>query len=129
MNLQVLDRRLVIVRVGSFVVGLIGGIVGLFAAFGAMAVGGLGAAFEAEGAETVIGLGWGAVVMAIVMIVGASLVMSRKNRVGKWLLLLSTIGGFIAISAFWAFAGAFGLVATILSFLNNEDAVAHTPVR
>ena len=38
-------------RVGSFVVGLIGGIVGLVAAFGAMAIGGFGAAFEAEGAE------------------------------------------------------------------------------
>lgn len=117
--------RLIDLRVGSFVVGLIGGIVGLVAAFGAMAIGGFGAVFEAEGAETVIGLGWAAVVMAIVMIVGASLVMGRKNKMGKWLLLLSTVGGFIAISAFWVFAGVLGMVATILSFLNREEAAGN----
>ena len=59
--------------------------------------------------------------MAIVMIVGASLVMGRKNKMGKWLLLLSTVGGFIAISAFWVFAGVLGMVATILSFLSKEE--------
>ena len=115
------------VRVASFVVGLIGGIVGLFAAFSALFVGGIGSALEADGAGTVIGLGWLAVVMAIVMIVGASLVMGRKKN-GRWLLLVSTVGGFIAISAFWIAAGALGLVATIMAFLNKEYLTARSTV-
>lgn len=103
-------------RIGSFVVGLIGGLVGLVAAVMALFVGGVGTALESEGAQTVIGLGWFAVLMALVMIIGASLVMGKK-KFGRWMLLISTVGGFIAVSAFWTFAGVLGLVATILAFL------------
>ena len=86
----------------------------------AMGVGGLAAAFEADGAGTVVGLGGLAVLMSILLIVGSSLVMSKRGKQGRWLLLIGTLGGFIAISIFWFLAGILGIAATILGFMNKE---------
>lgn len=108
-------------RIASFVLGLIGGIFGLFSAVSAMFVGGLGAAFEADGAKLVAGLGFAAIFMAILLIVGASLVMGRKKS-GRWLLLAGTAGGAVAVSAFWIVPGILGLVATVLAFFHRDHA-------
>jgi hypothetical protein len=108
-------------RIASFVLGLIGGIFGLFSAFSAMFVGGLGTALEAEGAELVTGLGFAAVFMGILLIVGASLIMGRRKS-GRWLLLVGTAGGAVAVSAFWIVPGVLGLISTILAFMNKETA-------
>ena len=96
------------------VLGIIGGIIGIIAAFIAMFFGGLGAAFGADGGETVIGLGFAAVFIGVAGIVGGALAKS-KPKAAFWLLLLTGIGGFVAISAAWLISGPLLLIGAFLS--------------
>jgi hypothetical protein len=98
----------------ALVLGIIGGIIGIFAAFIAMFFGGLGAAFGADGGETVIGLGFAAVFIGVAAIVGGALARS-KPKAAFWLLLLTGIGGFIAVSAAWLISGPLLLIGALLA--------------
>lgn len=108
-------------RVASFVIGLLAGLAGLVASFTTLGVGGFAAAFEADGAGTVMGLSGAAILMSILLIIGSAFVMSKRERQGRWLLLIGTVGGFFSLSIFWFFAGILGLVATILGFMVKAE--------
>lgn len=87
-------------RTAEFVLGLIGGIIGFFAAGFAIAFGGLGKALQAEGASTVSTLGWVAVLFSAIGIVGAVLVY-KHPRIAGTIMLVAGVGGLICIGAFY----------------------------
>lgn len=107
-------------RVGALVLGIIGGIIGLFAAVFALGVGGIGGAVGAEGASTVVGLGWSALLLSILGIVGGALAMA-KPRFAALLMLVAGIGGFISVSLFYIIAGPLLLVGALLAFLGRAS--------
>lgn len=106
-------------RVGALVLGIIGGIIGLFAAVFALGVGGIGSAFETEGASTVVGLGWSALLLSILGIIGGALALA-KPRFAALLMLVAGIGGFISVSLFYIIAGPLLLVGSLLAFLGRS---------
>jgi len=112
-------------QTAALVLGIVGGIFGIIAAFIAMVVGGLGAAFGADGGETVVGLGFAAVFIGVAAIVGGALAKS-KPKAAFWLLLTTGIGGFIAVSAAWLLSGPLLLIGAFLarSGAKREPAVA-----
>lgn len=100
-------------RIAALVLGIIGGIIGLFAGGAALAIGGLGSAAGAEGAGTVVGGGMGALLLSVLGIVGGALAMA-KPRLGGALMLVAAIGGFIAVSLAYLVAGPLLLVGGLL---------------
>lgn len=108
----------------ALVLGLIGGIIGIFAAMIAVFFGGLGAALEVDGGETVAGLGFLSIFLAVMGIVGGALSRGKPTAAGV-LQLIAGIGGFIAISAAWAISGPLLIVGGILALLGRpKDAPA-----
>lgn len=98
-------------RIAALVFGILGGLVGLVAAFFALGVGGLAAAFAAEGAGTVISGGLIAIVLAALGIVGGALALNRPGA-SAVLQLIAGLGGLFAIGLFWIPSAAlFGLGA------------------
>ncbi|HFR4156240.1 DUF4064 domain-containing protein [Bacillus cereus] len=108
-------------RTAEFVLGLIGGIVGIICAFVALLIGGMGAAFEADGANTVIGLGWGAVALSILGIVGSVMVRS-KAKVGGIMMTVAAIGGFICISIIYLLPGVLLLIGGLMGIFRKDKA-------
>ena len=108
-------------QTGALVLGIVGGVFGIIAALVAMFFGGLGAAVGADGGETVIGLGFVAVFLAVAGIVGGALARG-KSGASFWLLLISGVGGFVAISAAWLLSGPFLLLGALLAWLGRREA-------
>lgn len=113
-------------RTAEFVLGLLGGIFGLFAAVFAMVIGGAAeglqeAGYDTTGGDTVIGLGWLALVLSVVAIVAASLVKSR-TQISGWLLLVSGVGGFVAVSLFWLIPGVLIILSGLMALLRGRSA-------
>ncbi|MBZ4666574.1 DUF4064 domain-containing protein [Mahella sp.] len=108
-------------RTAEFVLGLIGGIIGIFSSLIALFVGGVGTVFEAEGASTVTGLGWAAALFSILAIVGAAIV-KGKPKVAGVMLLVAGIGGFISISMFYIIPGILILIAGIMALVRKPSA-------
>lgn len=106
-------------RTTEFVLGLIGGVIGIFAAMIALMIGGIGAEFGASDGNTIIALGWVAVLLAIVGIVG-SVIVKFKPKVGGILLLVSGVGGFICISAFWILSGVLLIIGGLMGVVRKN---------
>lgn len=117
-------------RIAALILGILGGLFGLGGALFALFAGGVGSAFNAEGASTVVGLGLAAIPLAILGIIGGSLSLV-KPKVAGWLMLISAIGGTIAISAGYIIGGVMLLIGAIFAFLgsrkNNKDATLIPP--
>ncbi|HLS09872.1 DUF4064 domain-containing protein [Lentibacillus sp.] len=111
-------------RTTEFVLGLIGGIIGFFAAILALFVGGVDAAFSESGSSSITGLGWSAFVFSALAIVGAVVVKSKAN-LGGILLIVSAIGGLISISMFYLISfiliGIAGLMGVFRKDKSNES--------
>jgi hypothetical protein len=84
-------------RVVELLLGLFGGISGLFGAFLVIGMGRLGEASEVPEASDFIVLGYAAIVFSIIGIIGAVLVMSKTKTAG-WLMIISAYGGLISTS-------------------------------
>jgi len=106
-------------RTTEFVLGLLGGIFGFIAAIIALAVGGIGKALGASGASTISGLGAGAILFAILGIVGAAMVKS-KARLGGIFMLVSAIGGLICISFFYSLSFVLLLIAGLMGLIKKD---------
>lgn len=106
-------------RTTEFVLGLIGGIIGIFCSFIALAVGGLGGSFGLEGASTVVGLGWVAILFSILAIVG-SVVVKSKPKLGGWFMIISAIGGLIGISAFFILPFVLIIIAGLMGVIKKS---------
>jgi len=97
-------------RTTSFVLGLIGGILGFFFALLAFVFLGIGTAF---GAENVTGLGISAIFASLVGIVGAVIV-KYHHKLGGWIMILSAIWGTISISVGYILPGLLLLLGGII---------------
>jgi len=106
-------------RTTEFVLGLIGGIFGVFGAIIALFIGGVDAAISSSGTSDIIGLGWGAVILSILGIVG-SVVVKGKAKLGGIFMLVSAIGGFICISLFYLLPGILLLIAGLMGILRKD---------
>ena len=103
----------------SFILGLIGGIVGFFSGILALAVGGLAGVFGAEGAGTVSSLGWVAIVFSILAII-SSVLIGSKRKLGGWLMIISGIAILICISLFGILPAVLLVIGGIVA-LSKKD--------
>lgn len=106
-------------RSAARILGIVGGILGLLAAFGVLFFGGLGQAFGALGAGIVVDLGWLALIASIVGIVGGVLAISKPALAGA-LMLVGGVLGFIAITLFWVPSGLLLIAGAILAFIGRR---------
>jgi len=107
-------------RIAALILGLLGGIAGLFASGFAMFVGGVGSAFAVEGAETVTGLGLAAIPLAILGMVGGAIAITRPKIAGI-LMLISAVGGLICISMVYVIPFLLLLVGAILALIGQKE--------
>lgn len=107
-------------RLIPFLLGLFGGLIGIFAAILALGVGGLGSVFGAEGASEVISLGLGAFAFSLLGIVGAAIV-NYKTKLAGWLMIIAAVGGLISISAFYIVSFVLLLLGGILTLKSKEE--------
>lgn len=112
-------------RIAALVFGILGGLIGLVAAFLALGIGGLAAAFAAEGAGTVVGGGLGAIVLAALGIVGGALALSRPG-VSAILQLIAGLGGLLAIWLFWIPSAALFGLGALTAMLGRRSSRART---
>lgn len=77
------------------ILGIIGGVLGFFAAIITLFVGGLGSAFEAEGYGTIVGLGWGGVLFSFLCIIFGALSFTGGRVISSLLLSSAILGGIL----------------------------------
>lgn len=106
-------------RTTEFVLGLIGGIFGLFGSTTALFIGGLDATFNSTGESDIIGLGWLAILFSIVAIVGSVLVKS-KVKLGGWLMIASAVGGVISVSFAYMIPAILLLIGGIMGVARKD---------
>ena len=101
-------------RIGAFILGLLGGLSGFVVTIFEAGMGGLNKAVNhtTGGLE---GLAVLVLIASILAIVGAAFMFGRP-KIGAVLTLLAMILGFVGSSIFWIFSGILLLVATILGF-------------
>lgn len=88
-----------------------------------MVIGGVGAAFEASDSGMIAGLGFAAILLAVLGIVGGAVAPSHP-KASAVIQLISGVGGFVAISAFWLLSGPFLLVGALLALLGRKTRAA-----
>ncbi|WP_323687729.1 MULTISPECIES: DUF4064 domain-containing protein [Listeria] len=103
-------------RKKEFVLGLIGGIIGILTAILVMTVGGAASLFEADGADSVTTTGFIALLFSILGLVGACIV-KKHHLLGSTFMISAALGGTISISLFYivplvlfAIAGLMGMI-------------------
>lgn len=106
-------------RIAAMILGLLGGLFGLFGSGCAIVIGAAGSALQQADGQTVTNLGWAATVFSIVGLLGSGLAMGRP-KVGGVLLLIAAVGGTISVSAAYFFAGALLLVAGLLALFAQK---------
>ncbi|WP_066638549.1 DUF4064 domain-containing protein [Desulfolucanica intricata] len=106
-------------KIAAMILGIIGGLAGLAGAVFALFVGGVGDAFGAQDASTVIGLGFAAIPLSILGIVGGAMTLAKPKFSGI-AMLISAVGGTIAISAGYLIAGPLLLIAGIMALVANR---------
>ena len=104
-------------RIAAFVLGLLGGIFGMFMALIAMAVGGTSNALEEGSGNEVVGLGFSGLLAAIVALVAVSVYFGGKlPRTMCVLLLVTAIWHVISIGGFGVPGFILLLLAAILGW-------------
>lgn len=109
-------------RTAALILGILGGVFGLFGAGAALTIGGVGGAVGAENAGTVIGGGTAALILSVLGIIGGALALAKPKLAG-WLMLISGIGGIIAIFVLYLVPGALLLVGGILALAARKASV------
>lgn len=112
-------------RVAALILGVLGGVIGLFMAGGALVIGGVGAAVGAQGASTVIGGGWLALALSILGIIGGALAMAKPKLAG-WFMVIAAVGGFISVFMAYIVAAPLLLIGGILALVSKGKATQPT---
>jgi len=108
-----------LIKIAALIIGILGGLAGLGGAIFALFVGGVGEAFNAQDASVVVGLGFAAIPLAILGVVGGALSIAKPKPAGI-LMLISAVGGTIAISAGYIIAGPMLLIAGIMALMAHR---------
>jgi hypothetical protein len=103
-------------KISALILGILGGLGGLAGAIFVLVFGGIGIVLGGEGAKTIVGLGWAAIPISFIGIIGAAMA-TTKAKIAGTLMLLSGIGGFIAISAGYLIGGPFLIIGGILALV------------
>lgn len=104
-------------RTTEFVLGLIGGIFGVFSGFLGMFIGSIDAAFN--GHSDVVGLGVGAIILSILGIVG-SVVVKGKAKLGGAFMTIAAVGGVICVSMFYILPGVLLIIAGLMGLFRKD---------
>ncbi len=107
-------------RIAALIIGILGAVAGLIGAIVVLAVGGIGVVLEAEGGGEVVGLGFGALLMSVIGLVGATLAIS-KPKLAATLMAVSAIVGLVLIFVGYILATVLLLIAALLAFLGRHS--------
>lgn len=107
-------------RTAAMVLGIVGGVVGIFASFLALIVGGVASAMHSSGGGEVVGLGYAAFFVSVVAIVGGALA-AKKPVAASVVMFITCIAGFICISAAWLLSGPLLLIGAILALVGRKQ--------
>lgn len=107
-------------RVAALILGIIGGLAGIFGGGLTFTIGGLGQVFDMEDAAMVTNLGLAAVPAGALGIIGGALALSKPKLAGI-LMLVSAIAGLIFVSALYSVAFVLLIVGAILAFLGHRS--------
>jgi hypothetical protein len=107
-------------RTTEFVLGLIGGILGVFASFMGMFVGTIDASIH--GQSGMMGLGDWALILSLIGIVG-SVTVKFKPVTGGVFMVVAAIGGFICVYMAYTLPGILLLLGGILGIFKREKNV------
>ncbi|UOR13807.1 DUF4064 domain-containing protein [Halobacillus amylolyticus] len=110
-------------RNGEFIVGLLGGIIGLFSTFFALFIGAVDAAINEAGTSVISGLGWAAFLFSTLAIVGSALVKS-KTKAGTIMMIVAALGGLVSIALFYVIPAILLLTAGIMGLVRKDKAAA-----
>ena len=113
---------MIVTRVTSLILGIIGGIAGFGGAVFALFVGGVDVAFSASGTSSIVGLGVAAILFSLLGLVGGALALN-KPKIAGIIMLIAAIGGVISVS--WGYVVAFPvlLVGGILALVSHKKRV------
>jgi len=101
------------------VLGVVGGIFGIFAALFALSLGGIGGAFGMKDAGFIANLGMSAMAFCLLGFLGAGLAMPKPTA-GGVILLLAAIGFMISVSWFAIVTTPMFLLAAMLAFMGRR---------
>jgi hypothetical protein len=105
-------------RTAEFILGLIGGILGIVVAPGLFFLGGLVGAFGLRSGVTLVGWAVGGVILSIIGLVGVAFVRSHPRAAGTMMVISGLLGMFVALGL-WV--GALLLVvAGIIALVRKE---------
>jgi hypothetical protein len=110
-------------RTAEFVLGLIGGIFGVLAAFSGVFFGAVATALEVDSGGVVSAASWVAVVLSILGIIGSAMI-KNKTTLGSIFMLIAAIGGFICISVLYTLPGVLLLIAGIMGLVRKDKSAA-----
>lgn len=106
-------------RIAALILGILGGLFGLGGAVFALGVGGVASALQMDQGKAVVGLGFAAIPLAILGVVGGALALARPKLAGV-LMLVSAVGGTIAISAGYVIAAPLLAVGGLLALFSRD---------
>lgn len=107
-------------RTAAFTLGLIGGIIGLFAGLVEMSAGGLVGRLVDDSGTSVVLLGVFTLIFSAVAIVGGSLAKGPNTTASGILLLSMAILGFFSAGLFWIPSGLLLVVAGACAFGSRD---------
>jgi len=104
----------------EFVLGLVGGILGIISGISAMTIGGIGTTFNVVGSD-VGSLGISAMILSTIGIIGAVIVNS-KTKTGGWFMVIAAVGGVISVSIFYILPGVLLITGGLMALLKKDNA-------
>ena len=104
------------------ILGLIGGVFGVFAAIVTLFFGGFASAFHASGAATVVGLGWGGLGFSFLAIILGAVCLGAESRWPAGLLIASSILGGVLGGTLVAICMILGFVGGVLAWAGTQPA-------
>ncbi len=104
------------------ILGLIGGIFGVFAALFTLLFGGVASAFHASGAATVVGLGWGGLGFAFLAIIMGAVCLGAESRWPAVMLAIGSVAGALLGGTLVAICMILSLVGGVLAFAGTRPA-------
>ncbi len=107
-------------RIAALILGILGGLAGIFGGSLAIFVGGVGQAFELEGAATVTGLGFAAIPAGILGLVGGAIAIAKPKAAGI-MMIISAVAGLICVSAAYVLAAILLVIGGILALKGQRE--------
>lgn len=106
-------------RTGEFVLGLIGGIIGILASLSGTLFGALATSMGVDQGGAVSTASWIALVLSVLGLIGACIV-KKNSTLASIFMLIAGIGGFICISMLYIVAGILFVIAGVMGLVRRD---------